>query len=142
MLTSYVWAHSQPQWRTCRSSEATTQAPPPIHPPISRQSQQTDTHRHTQPCQTELSVGAQGKRDGAQRGAGGRGEFMFRSATESGESGECLVKEKGNKRMRQCVHAGHGGVKGVAGAAERGLRLDKFIEKRNETKNSLAKRRR
>jgi len=87
-------------------------------------------------------VGAQGKRDGAQRGAGGRGEFMFRSATESGESGECLVKEKGNKRMRQCVHAGHGGVKGVAEAAERGLRLDKFIEKRNETKNSLAKRRR
>lgn len=108
LASSVGEAHTQPQRRTCRSSEATTQAPPPAHstltPPTTTlhiQAESTNGHSHTHLCQTELSVGAQSKRDGAQRGAGGRGEF--RSATKSGESGECLVKEKGNKRMRQCV---------------------------------------
>lgn len=53
-----------------------------------------------------------------------------------------MFGERERQQTHAAVRAATGGLKGGAKAAERGLRLDKFIEKRSETKNSLAKRRR
>lgn len=66
-------------------------------------------------------------------------------SVDSGESGECLVKEKGNKRMRRKL-ASACGQRGVTreGAEKSGGsgRLNKFIEKpkRNESQGKETKK--